>query len=253
MNTSVIINLFFKPWFKQRLIWPLVHCSALNIGKNRCECCWNMNPDHELICWKTSDSTDNKYKHMYTSHPNTPSVWRCNLVGKTSFSLRSWGNSGTWRHIGVKPQREWITEVLVYYLYVSRRYTGHKMNGYKLDCCLSSKDTHVLSCSEDGHVYCWDLVEVSLSVHLCPHPTWKLFYEALMLVSSTGVFVLESASGESCCPVAVLPPYRDYPPHGHGETCPGLGHWARWDRGSDGQIEIVKSAPKPQTPQFHSK
>lgn len=40
------------------------------------------------------------------------------------------------------------------------RYTGHKMKGYKLDCCLSSKDTHVLSCSEDGHVYCWDLVEV---------------------------------------------------------------------------------------------
>lgn len=38
------------------------------------------------------------------------------------------------------------------------------MKGYKLDCCLSSKDTHVLSCSEDGHVYCWDLVEVRLSV-----------------------------------------------------------------------------------------
>ncbi|KAF3852834.1 hypothetical protein F7725_006189 [Dissostichus mawsoni] len=30
-------------------------------------------------------------------------------------------------------------------------YTGHKMKGYKLDCCLSGKDTHVLSCSEDGH------------------------------------------------------------------------------------------------------
>lgn len=41
------------------------------------------------------------------------------------------------------------------------RYKGHKMKGYKLDCCLSSRDTHVLSCSEDGHVYCWDLVEVS--------------------------------------------------------------------------------------------
>lgn len=49
---------------------------------------------------------------------------------------------------------------------VSCRYTGHKMKGYKLDCCLSSKDTHVLSCSEDGHVYCWDLVEVNVSVYL---------------------------------------------------------------------------------------
>lgn len=46
----------------------------------------------------------------------------------------------------------------------SLRYTGHKMKGYKLDCCLSSKDTHVLSCSEDGHVYCWDLVEVSIQL-----------------------------------------------------------------------------------------
>lgn len=40
------------------------------------------------------------------------------------------------------------------------RYTGHQNKDYKLDCCLSEKDTHVLSCSEDGHVYCWDLVEV---------------------------------------------------------------------------------------------
>lgn len=38
------------------------------------------------------------------------------------------------------------------------------MKGYKLDCCLSSKDTHVLSCSEDGHVYCWDLVEVTMNL-----------------------------------------------------------------------------------------
>lgn len=40
------------------------------------------------------------------------------------------------------------------------------MKGYKLDCSLSSKDTHVLSCSEDGHVYCWDLVEVTLHLNV---------------------------------------------------------------------------------------
>lgn len=45
-------------------------------------------------------------------------------------------------------------------------YTGHKMKGYKLDCCFSSKDDYVLSCSEDGFVYCWDLVEGSLSLKL---------------------------------------------------------------------------------------
>lgn len=41
-----------------------------------------------------------------------------------------------------------------------KRYKGHQNKSYKMDCCLSSKDTHVLSCSEDGHVYYWDLVEV---------------------------------------------------------------------------------------------
>ncbi|XP_058617346.1 WD repeat domain-containing protein 83 isoform X2 [Onychostoma macrolepis] len=45
-------------------------------------------------------------------------------------------------------------------------YSGHVNKGYKLDCCLSDKDTHILSCSEDGHVYFWDLVELS-SCNLC--------------------------------------------------------------------------------------
>ncbi|XP_060941342.1 WD repeat domain-containing protein 83-like [Limanda limanda] len=46
------------------------------------------------------------------------------------------------------------------------RFKGHKMKDYKLDCCLTNKDTHVLSCSEDGHVYCWDRVEGSLTLKL---------------------------------------------------------------------------------------
>lgn len=55
-------------------------------------------------------------------------------------------------------------------------YKGHKMKGYKLDCCLSHKDTHVLSCSEDGHVYFWDLVEGSLSLKL---PVGKAVVQSL--------------------------------------------------------------------------
>ncbi|KAG2470426.1 WD repeat domain-containing protein 83 [Polypterus senegalus] len=43
-------------------------------------------------------------------------------------------------------------------------YTGHKNSKYKLDCCFSDKDTHVGSCSEDGKVYFWDLVEGSLAL-----------------------------------------------------------------------------------------
>ena len=42
------------------------------------------------------------------------------------------------------------------------RYTGHKNSEYKIDNCLDCKDTHVLSGSEDGNVYIWDLVEVSI-------------------------------------------------------------------------------------------
>lgn len=70
------------------------------------------------------------------------------------------------------------------------KYTGHQNKSYKLDCCLSSKDTHVLSCSEDGHVYYWDLVEGSVTLKLpvgkgviqslAFHPT-----EACLLTSSS--------------------------------------------------------------------
>lgn len=45
---------------------------------------------------------------------------------------------------------------------LTARYVGHKNQQYKLDCCLSERDTHVVSCSEDGKVFFWDLVEVSL-------------------------------------------------------------------------------------------
>ncbi|XP_063148554.1 WD repeat domain-containing protein 83 [Candoia aspera] len=41
-------------------------------------------------------------------------------------------------------------------------YTGHKNVTYKMDCCLSERDTHIGSCSEDGKAYFWDLVEGSL-------------------------------------------------------------------------------------------
>ncbi|XP_072458341.1 WD repeat domain-containing protein 83 isoform X1 [Notamacropus eugenii] len=45
-------------------------------------------------------------------------------------------------------------------------YTGHKNHEYKLDCCLSERDTHVVSASEDGNVYFWDLVEGTLALTL---------------------------------------------------------------------------------------
>ena len=41
------------------------------------------------------------------------------------------------------------------------RYTGHKNNQYKIDSCLNHEDTLVVSGSEDGKVYMWDLIDVS--------------------------------------------------------------------------------------------
>lgn len=41
------------------------------------------------------------------------------------------------------------------------RFKGHKNVTYRIDSCISSSDTHVLSGSEaDGKVYIWDLIEV---------------------------------------------------------------------------------------------
>ena len=41
------------------------------------------------------------------------------------------------------------------------RYKGHKNTKYKIDSCMNNKDDQVLSGSEDGYVYIWDLIEVS--------------------------------------------------------------------------------------------
>lgn len=40
------------------------------------------------------------------------------------------------------------------------RFKGHQNHDYKIDNCLNREDTCVVSGSEDGYVYFWDLVEV---------------------------------------------------------------------------------------------
>ncbi|XP_046578150.1 WD repeat domain-containing protein 83-like [Haliotis rubra] len=41
-------------------------------------------------------------------------------------------------------------------------YEGHKNKEYKIDSCLNWKDTHIVSGSEDGFVYIWDLIDAKL-------------------------------------------------------------------------------------------
>ncbi|VDO95944.1 unnamed protein product [Soboliphyme baturini] len=68
-------------------------------------------------------------------------------------------------------------------------FTGHKNTQYKLESCMLLADTHVLSGSEDGKIYCWDLLHgnlkcklnlpVSCAVHsLSPHPDSKSLLSA---------------------------------------------------------------------------
>ncbi|XP_039248077.2 WD repeat domain-containing protein 83-like [Styela clava] len=41
-------------------------------------------------------------------------------------------------------------------------YTGHKNSKYMIECGLNAKDDHVISGSEDGFIYIWDLIEAKI-------------------------------------------------------------------------------------------
>ena len=44
----------------------------------------------------------------------------------------------------------------------SYRYTSHCNSEYKIDSCFTNDDAFVMSGSENGKIYCWDLVEVHM-------------------------------------------------------------------------------------------
>ncbi|XP_074269352.1 uncharacterized protein LOC141592536 [Silene latifolia] len=43
-----------------------------------------------------------------------------------------------------------------------QEYKGHVCKSYKLDCCLTNSDAHVVGGSEDGYIFFWDLVDASV-------------------------------------------------------------------------------------------
>ena len=67
------------------------------------------------------------------------------------------------------------------------RYTGHRNKDYKLDSVLSHTDGHVVSGSEDGRIFFWDLVEVG---------TYLLLLATFLLVS---VVISDLPVGICCC------------------------------------------------------
>lgn len=48
-------------------------------------------------------------------------------------------------------------------------YKGHLCKSYKMDSCLTNTDAHVVSGSEDGNVFFWDLVDASVISSLKAH------------------------------------------------------------------------------------
>lgn len=52
-----------------------------------------------------------------------------------------------------------LTKCFIFVYVHKGEYTGHKNSKYMVECCLSLKDDHVISGSEDGHVYMWDLID----------------------------------------------------------------------------------------------
>lgn len=68
-------------------------------------------------------------------------------------------------------------------------YKGHQTKDYLIESCTNFKDTHIMSGSVDGNVYCWDLVSGAVSnllphnkghtVHsISPHPTQNCYLTA---------------------------------------------------------------------------
>ena len=55
-------------------------------------------------------------------------------------------------------------------------YKGHKNHQYKIRSCLSNSDAHVISGSEDGKIYMWDLMEVRKNKKLKNGPDSKEGY-----------------------------------------------------------------------------
>ncbi|GJV64899.1 WD repeat domain-containing protein 83, partial [Tanacetum coccineum] len=43
-----------------------------------------------------------------------------------------------------------------------QEYKGHTCKSFKMDCCLTNSDAHVVGGSEDGYLFIWDLVDASV-------------------------------------------------------------------------------------------
>lgn len=82
-------------------------------------------------------------------------------------------------------------------------FNGHQNSTYKIDSCLSNNDSYVVSGSEDGYIYFWDLIE-SKVVHKLKHGPSGVVYSVsvhptkncLLTASSNSVKLWTDTSDE---------------------------------------------------------
>lgn len=84
-------------------------------------------------------------------------------------------------------------------------YTGHKNTSYKIDSCLNHKDTHIISGSEDGKLYIWDLVDAEIkktltfseSGRVCHSISHHSEKSQLLVASGSKIYVLEEKAAST--------------------------------------------------------
>ncbi|OVA00249.1 WD40 repeat [Macleaya cordata] len=67
-----------------------------------------------------------------------------------------------------------------------QEYKGHTCKSYKMDCCLTNTDAHVIGGSEDGFIYFWDLVDASVISSSRAHASVWVFVTIPEVVNYNG-------------------------------------------------------------------
>ncbi|KAJ1985582.1 hypothetical protein H4R33_003919 [Dimargaris cristalligena] len=88
----------------------------------------------------------------FTGSPVTSGAWsadnRCILIGALDHTLRLFDRSnGT----------------------LLNHYEGHQSSQFKMECCFSRSGAHVISGSEDGAIWFWDILEASRAQRVLAH------------------------------------------------------------------------------------
>jgi len=80
-----------------------------------------------------------------------------------------------------------------------QEYQGHVNNSYKTESCLSCDDVHVLSGSEEGNIWVWNLITGKVNTKLCIRNAHKKAVSSLSYHPNLPFFVSSSYDGSVKC------------------------------------------------------